>query len=225
MNKTQKPSGATKNAYNMAAIVLAAGLSRRMGELNKLLLKFEGQTFLQQAVGALTEAGVGEIIVVLGHDSKLMREQLFDQSETPDQSIDWVLNPDYSQGQMTSVNCGLAALSGNKDGVLICLSDQPLLTHFHIRLLVDAFETRQPGKEVIVPTFSSQRGNPVVISEGARNQVLAGNNVAGCRHFIDNNPGLVTMLPVEDNAFITDIDTIEDFRQLNQTHGIGNNNQ
>jgi len=220
-----KPSGKNENGNDMAAIVLAAGLSQRMGEVNKLSLKFKGQTFLQKTVGALSAAGVGEVVVVLGHESKAMREQLLNLPESPEQTLDWILNPDYSQGQTTSVNCGLAALSGNKEGVLICLSDQPLLTDFHIQKLIGAFKDRYAGKEVIVPTYRTRRGNPVVISEVARKQVLAGNSGVSCRQFIDNNPELVSMLSVVDKAFITDIDTIEDYRQLNQTYDSSNDIQ
>lgn len=207
-------------AHNMAAIVLAAGVSQRMGEQNKLLLNFNGQTFLQRTLCSLCDAGLAEVVVVLGHESEQVQQQLIDFPLPigTDQIVRSVVNPDYARGQMTSVNFGLENLTGNKEGVLICLGDQPLITASHIQELISAFEHREISKQVIVPMFNAQRGNPVVISELARQQVLAGESRPGCRHFIDNNPTLVSLLPVNDAAYITDVDTPEEFRALTLEH-------
>ena len=202
------------NAKNMAAIVLAAGLSQRMGVENKLLLSFGGQSFLQRMICSLLDAGVAEIVVVLGHDQQRIQRQLDGLPNITNQKIAAVVNPDYLQGQMTSVNCGLKALVGDKEGVLICLGDQPLITVSHIQALVTAFEKREPGKQVLVPVYNDQRGNPVVVSEWVRQQVLLGESRLGCRRFIDNNPELVTKWAIDDTAYITDIDTPEEYRTL-----------
>lgn len=219
MKSEQLPSeSAVKvaNADAMAAIVLGGGMSQRMGKPNKLLLNHKGRSFLQHAVIALTEAGVSEVVVVLGHDSEYTRQQLVDLPALPkQQSVRWVVNTQYEQGQMTSVNCGLAALSGSKEGVLICLGDQPLINAGHIRQLIVAFENRENGKQIIVPFYQEQRGNPVILSELVCEQVLNGVSRPGCRRFIDSNPELVSKLSVEDEAFIFDIDTPEEFIALN----------
>lgn len=210
------------NANAMAAIVLAGGMSQRMGKVNKLLLNYDGQSFLQQTVTALTRAGVGEVVVVLGHESEHMRQQLAKLPAAPNQSVRWVDNDNYEQGQMTSVNCGLAALNGSKGGVLICLGDQPLINAVHIRQLIAAFESREKGKQIIVPIHQGQRGNPVVLSEYVREQVIQGSSRPGCRRFIDNNPELVSMLAVEDEAFISDIDTPDEYNALNAKYDKNN---
>lgn len=203
-----------EKANNMAAIVLAAGVSKRMGEENKLLKKFAGQSFIQCVVRAVCDAGVSEVVVVLGYERKQIQQQLDELTQNGYQRVRSVVNPDYEQGQMTSVTCGLEALVATTDGVLICLGDQPLLTASHIQDLVAAFESRKKGQQVIVPMFENQRGNPVVISEQVRQQVLVGESRLGCRRFIDDNPDLVTILAVNDAAYITDIDTQEEYRAL-----------
>lgn len=196
------------NPDTFAAIVLAGGVSQRMGESNKLLLTFDGQSFIQRAVAALTGAGVSNVVVVLGHESEPTREQLRGLN------VRTVVNPYYEQGQMTSVQCGLSALATKQQAVLICLADQPLIQSSHIEQLLNAFANRPEGKEVVVPLCQQQRGNPVVISEGVRMRVLDGGRHPGCRRFIDANPELVSWLSVDDEAFITDIDTPEEYQGL-----------
>ena len=211
----QRDAVSNSNAANMAAIVLAAGVSKRMGKDNKLLLTFDGQSFLQRAIVSLCGAGVAEVVVVLGYECEQVQQQLVELPSICEvTNVRSVVNPVYANGQVTSVNCGLENLTGEKEGVFICLGDQPLITAAHIEELAKAFESREAAKQVIVPVYKGQRGNPVVISELARQQVLAGQSRLGCRRFIDGNPHLVTMLPVNHRAYTTDIDTPEEFRAL-----------
>ncbi len=193
---------------NMAAIVLAGGLSQRMGEHNKLLLEVDGQSLLRGCVGAVLEAGVGEIIVVLGHESDQIQAQIADLN------LPCVFNTEYQGGQMTSVQCGLNAISGSKQAVMICLADQPLIKANHIKQLITAFENLPDDKNIVVPMVDEKRGNPVIIHELVRQEVVHHGGNPGCRKFIDNHPEQVHWLQVNDVAFTTDIDTKEEFEQL-----------
>lgn len=214
------PSNTDTAGYNtndMAAIVLAGGLSKRMGRANKLLLPLADRTFLQNAVYAVWDAGVGEVIVVLGHDCEKTQLQLVDLPERSGQSVRWVVNADYAQGQATSVHCGLKALRENKIGVLICLADQPLISTVHIHELTASFASREVGKQAVVPFYNGQRGNPVVVSKDVRRRVLEDKSQVGCRSFIDSNPDLVTKMLAADVAYITDIDTRDEYRALKKS--------
>ncbi len=198
----------TIDAGNIAAIVLAAGMSQRMGAENKLLLEIDGQSLLRRCVMTIKTAGIGEVVVVLGHESertKLQVEAL---------GVECVTNSEYESGQMSSVQCGLNALSGVSKAALICLSDQPMIAPKHLLELIQAFDNLHPDKQIVVPTYNEQRGNPVMISESVRRQVLQKAGSPGCRKFIDDNPDLVCWLPVKDSAFTTDIDTREEFQAV-----------
>jgi len=195
-------------ANNIAAIVLAAGLSKRMGSANKLLLDVEGQSLLRRSVMAIVGAGIGEVVVVLGHESELTKLHLVELG------VRYVVNTEYKSGQMSSVQCGLSALSGGNQAAMICLADQPLIKVTHLQQLINAFESLPDDKQIIVPMYKSQRGNPVMISETVRKKVVRQGGNPGCRKYIDNNPDQVLWLPVSDTAFTTDIDTPEDYTAL-----------
>lgn len=195
-------------ASNFAAIILAAGLSTRMGDVNKLLLEFDGQTLLRRSVMAVKAAGIGEILIVLGHDCDHTMMQLTDLN------VRHVVNSEYQAGQMGSVHCGLSSLSGEKKAVFICLADQPMINATHLQSLMFEFDRMPENKQIVVPVFQNQRGNPVILSETVRRQVLQDGGNPGCRRFIDGHPELVNWVTADDVAFINDIDTQEEYASL-----------
>ncbi|MFQ5936356.1 MAG: NTP transferase domain-containing protein, partial [Acidiferrobacterales bacterium] len=138
----------------VAAIVLAAGRSTRTGNRNKLLVELEGVSLVQRVVQALTGSRVDPIIVVVGHQYQQVQEALADEPVT------FTYNPDYAEGMSSSLRRGLAALPEEADAFLICLADMPQVSAAHIDPLIAAFEPTQ-GREICVPTFRGQRGNPV----------------------------------------------------------------
>ena len=192
-------------AKNIAAIVLAAGSSQRMGNANKLLLNIEGQTLLQRCVTTIIKAGVGEVVVVLGHESKYTKLHVVELG------VRCVINTEYKAGQTSSVQCGLSALSGDSRAAMICLADQPFINATHLQQLISAYESLPNDKQIVVPVYKKQRGNPVLISESVRKEVVHQGVNFGCRKYIDDNPDKVFWLSVSDSAFTTDIDTPEDY--------------
>ena len=105
----------------IAALVLAAGQSTRMGTANKLLLPFRGSTVVAQTVDAVLASGVAETIVVVGHEAERVREALNGKA------VGLVENPDYTQGMATSIHAGINAVQSGTSAVMVCLSDLPLL--------------------------------------------------------------------------------------------------
>jgi molybdenum cofactor cytidylyltransferase len=188
----------------IAAIVLAAGQSRRMGAKNKLHLPVNGEALLRRTVKTLQASELGEIVVVLGHQSQLAHALL------EGLAVRSVYNERYLSGQMSSVHCGLAALKKSNAGVMIALADQPAITTEEINLLIDSFRGRSTG-EVVIPTFRGARGNPIVISEQSRSDILCGKRDLGCRKFIEKNPGLVKMVEMPSSGVIIDLDTPADY--------------
>jgi molybdenum cofactor cytidylyltransferase len=188
----------------VSAILLAAGESRRMGTLNKLALPVGRVPLIRRTARTLLASGLQDVVVVLGHEAQAMRGLL---EGLP---LRLVENPRYREGQMSSVHCGLAALSDPCDGVMICLADQPLLTPADIDTLIEAFAHCAPGG-ILVPTFEGRRGNPVVLDYAQRAAILAGERNLGCRHLIERLPERVTCWVMPDDHVVSDLDTPADY--------------
>ncbi len=190
-----------------SAILLAAGESRRMGGTNKLGLPVHGVPLLRRTVMTLLGARLKEIVVVLGHEQETARSLLADLP------LRLVVNEHYHDGQMSSVHCGLAALQAPCDGVMVCLSDQPLLETADIDRLIDAFLHRC-SSAVLVPTYRGQRGNPIILARQHCQSILDGDRNLGCKHFIEESPELVTVLEMDNDHVVFDLDSPADYKVL-----------
>lgn len=139
--------------FETTAILLAAGESKRMGEL-KALLPWQGQTLISHQVSALAEGGADCIIVVLGHRHEELRPELEGKPQ-----VEWTLNPDYLQGKTTSIRAGLKALGSRAPESLLLLNvDQPRSARTIRNLLL---HHRSKGPLVTIPTFEGKGGHPV----------------------------------------------------------------
>ena len=190
----------------IAAVVLAAGSSQRMGKPNKLHLPIDGVPLLRHCLQTLLASRIDEIVVVLGHDQASTRALV------DDLPLRLVCNETHESGQMTSVHCGLASLKTDFESVMIALGDQPALRAGDINYLVDAYLNRADG-EVVVPTFKGERGNPIVISNNCRAEILSGTRNLGCRKFIENNPELVSKVEMRGPGVVIDLDTPQQYEK------------
>lgn len=191
----------------IAAVLLAAGESRRMGERNKLALEVDGIPLVRRTAQVLLDSRVSGVVAVLGHEAGRIRELLADLP------LRIVVNEDYAEGQMSSVHCGLAALDGVYDGVMIALSDQPLIETEDIDRIVAGFAERKHGS-VLVPVHDGRRGNPIVLAWEHRERILAGGRNLGCKRLIERNPELVTTVEFGHGRVTVDLDTPEDYARL-----------
>ncbi len=186
----------------VAAVLLAAGLSRRMGVRNKLLIEIGGEPLVRRTARVYIAAGV-EVRAVLGHDADEVRVAL---AGVP---VSFVTNPHYEEGQQSSVRAGIDSLEGGYDAILVALADQPALTAADILSLLHAF-VRAGGNRIIVPYSGDARGNPVVFPASLIAEMRAAGRNAACRSFIGNNPQLTERYEAGHNRFILDIDTPDD---------------
>jgi molybdenum cofactor cytidylyltransferase len=178
-----------------------------MGAVNKLSLLVDGVPLLRRTAVILSEARLQEIVVVLGHEAEQAEQML---TGLP---VRIVHNADYRDGQMTSVHCGLEALESRSAGVMVCLSDQPLLTTADIDHIAGAFVADCP-RSVLVPTWQGRRGNPIVLAWAHRAEVLSGGRNLGCKRLIQNNPELVWTLEMPNDHCVVDVDSPEDYQAL-----------
>jgi molybdenum cofactor cytidylyltransferase len=199
----------TPRAPKIAAIVLAAGRSSRMGVANKLLTDVDGVPMVRRAVEAAAASQARPVIVVTGNEQGKVQAALRGCKAT------FVHNPRFAEGMSTSLQAGLAALPANVDGALICLGDMPLVTAAALDRLIAAFNPLE-GRAICVPTWNGKRGNPVLWDRRffAAMADLAGD--VGAKHLIGENAELVAEIAMSDDAVLTDIDTPEALAALRQ---------
>lgn len=210
-----KQGGGLYARLRIGAVLLAAGEGARMGGVAKPLIRLQGVPLIKRQLIALSGAGVDEVVVVTGHARNAVEAQVQDFPVT------LAHNAGYAQGQQGSVRTGLAALNGKFDAVLIVLADQPLIGAGDLTELIAAYKKspRREGGQVLVPVVGGQRGNPILLDAEAREQILASDANLGCRHLIERHPELVLVHETGNTRFITDLDTLDDVRQLAERTG------
>lgn len=198
--RTEPPPPPEK--MKIAALVLAAGQSRRMGSENKLLRHFDGEPLVARTVREIRKAKVEDVIVVTGHQGTEIGAALA--------GIDVRLVPaeDYASGLSASLRTGLDALPDGIDGIVICLADMPFLTARHIDRLIAAFDPVE-GREICVPTRNGKRGNPVVWSMRFASEMKAIRGDTGARHLIGENEDVVVEIAMDDDGVLVDLDSPE----------------
>ncbi len=190
---------------SVAAIVLAAGRSTRMGGPNKLLETISGKPLVRIAAEQALSSRASPVVVVSGHERARIEAALASLD------VRLVHNPDYAQGLSTSVKAGLAALPPESEAAIVCLGDMPQVTSALIDRLIAAFDPERNAL-VVLPTFSGKRGNPVLWSRRFFPELIALEGDVGARHLIGAYPEVVTEVPVENAAAMVDIDTPDALR-------------
>ena len=194
----------------ISAVILAAGESRRMGKQNKLLLPIGDEALLVKLVTSVCDSDVGQVLVVIGHEAKKIRREL---NELP---LNFVYNPNFSEGMTTSIKYGVKAVSHECDGLLICLGDMPFINTSDINKLIHAYvKNRIKGKDlIVVPVFKRQRGNPVLFSIEFQNNILEHKKESGCKEVIMKNPDSVMEIEMDNENMLLDVDTMEDYQSV-----------
>ena len=207
-----KQGGGLYPRLRIGAVLLAAGAGQRMGGIAKPLIRLQGVPLISRQLVALSGAGVDEVAVVTG----FAREAI--EREVERLPLTLAHNPDYAQGQDGSVRCGLAALSGPFDAVIIALADQPLISADDLVELIGAFKKRPKG-HIVVPVVDGRRGNPIVLDETALAEIMSTDTRLACRHLTDEQPELVCVHETANTHFVTDLDTPQDMQALAERTG------
>jgi len=187
-----------------AAIVLAAGLSRRMGR-PKLLLEFKGRPVIRHAVERVIAAGLHPVLVVTGAEHDALARALAGLE------VQLAVNPTPESGQGSSVGVGVSALPAGTDAVLIALGDQPGVPAEVIPALIEAL--KQPGKAIAAPRYADGLGNPVLFGSSVFQELLALGGDRGARSVIERDPSRLAVVEVA-SPMPRDIDTSEDYESL-----------
>lgn len=187
----------------IAAVVLAAGLARRMGR-QKLLLQLQGKPVVRWAVERILPH-VEDVVVVTGADDAAIRQAL---SDLP---VRFAVNPRPQDGQGTSIAVGVGALKPWTRGAMIALGDQPRIPDAVVRTLLEAFQTS--GKAIVAPVYRGVQGTPVVFSSEIFSELRTLGGDSGARAVVAARPERVERISI-DLAMPPDVDTPEDYAKL-----------
>ena len=192
---------------SVAALVLAAGQSKRMGAQNKLLLKSHNETLVHHATKMAVLSQFEPVIVVLGHEAEQVRAAL---SDLPVTCVD---NPLYAEGLSSSLQAGLQALPTNCDGAVIILADMPEIDHGFLDRLYAAFQA-EPKALAVVPVHDGVWGNPCVLAAALFPEIKKLQGDQGARKILEAHRDDVVEMPVSSQAATRDIDTPEDWARF-----------
>ena len=186
----------------IAAVILAAGQSRRMGPSNKLLADIGGKIMVAHVADAVQASQARPVVAVVGHQADAVRAALAGRD------ILFVDNPDHAEGISGSLKLGLRALPRGVDGAIICLGDMPRVSATQIDRLISAFNPLE-GRAICVPTFDGKRGNPVLFARRFFEEMESVAGDVGARHLIGEAPELVCEVAMENRGVLLDVDTPE----------------
>jgi len=187
----------------IAAVVLAAGLARRMGR-QKLLLQLSGKPVVRWSVEHVA-GHVEDVVIVTGPDDAALRQAL------DGLAVRFAVNPRPQDGQGTSIAAGVTALKPWTTAALIALGDQPRMPAAIVPALLDAF--RRSGKPIVAPVYRGVQGTPVLFSSEVFAELRALKGDAGARAVVKEDPERVETVAF-DLAMPPDVDTPEDYAKL-----------
>ena len=189
----------------ISAILLAAGQSKRMVGENKLVKKIQGIPLIKLSVKNILASSIDELIVVLGHQKEII-EKLIDKNE----KIKFVFNKDFESGMASSIKTGIDNLSDKTEVFFICLGDMPMVSHDIYNQLIKS----RDNKEIIVPTYKGQQGNPVLFDKSMKETVMNITGDVGAKKILELNKDKILNLEINDQNITKGFNTQGDFSSL-----------
>jgi len=189
----------------IAAVVLAAGTSSRMGDRHKLLEPLAGHPVLHHVIECVVKSKLDPIVVVVGHRADEVRGVASERDE-----VTVVDNSAYAKGLSTSLQAGVRALPDDVDGMVVFLGDMPLVTSRDVAALVDAFH----AGSVCVPRVEGRRGNPVLWSKIFFGRILELGGDRGARSILESAETQVIEVALDNRGLLLDVDTPEDLERI-----------
>lgn len=189
----------------LAAVILAAGESRRMGT-PKALLPYRGKTFLDHLVEVTRHPRVGILRVVVGPGAQLIRAMFYVDPAA------FVENAEWKRGQISSIQAALRSLPPEAtDGMLLCLVDQPLISAELVGTLIEEFYSS--GQPIVVPTYKGRRGHPVIFPARLYGELLAAPLDVGARAVVWAHAAEVRDVPTEEEGVVLNLNDPETLRR------------
>jgi molybdenum cofactor cytidylyltransferase len=196
----------TRAAGRVAGVVLAAGLSSRMGT-NKLVMEVNNKPLVRHAVDAALEGGLDPVVVVTGNGMHEVETAL---AGLP---ITFVHNPDFARGLSTSLNRGIASLPPDVDGAMVLLGDMPGVNAALVVQVKAGFDPAK-GRGICVATTGGMRGHPVLWARRFFPEIAALTGDHGAKSLLSAHADQICEIPTPGTAPLMDIDTPSDLAHL-----------
>ena len=189
----------------ISAILLAAGQSKRMDGENKLTKEIKGIPLIKLSVKNILASSIDELIIVLGYQKEII-ERLIDKNE----KIKFVFNKDFESGMASSIKTGIDNLSDKTEAFFICLGDMPMVNHDIYNQLIEY----KDNKEIIVPTYKGQQGNPVLFDKSMKETVMNITGDGGAKKILELNKDKILNLEINNQSIVKGFNTQGDFNSL-----------
>ena len=205
---TPRAGAAPRSAPTIAAIVMAAGRSRRMAPHNKLLVTDKaGKPMIARVVDNVLSSNARPILVVTGHQHEQIEHALAGRP------VRYIHAADYAQGLAESLKSGIAAVPPECAGAIVCLGDMPLVTGRMIDRLLALYDPEE-GRMIVLPTFRGKQGNPMIWDRAFFPEILAITGDSGARFLVGKHAEKVAEVEMADDAVLRDFDTTESLSTL-----------
>lgn len=205
---TPRNGVAPRTAPSIAAVVLAAGRSRRMAPHNKLLIADKtGKPMIARVVDNVLSSGARPVLVVLGHMAAEVEQILGGRP------VQFVHAPDYAEGLSASLKAGIAAVPPTCAAAIVCLGDMPLVTGRMIDRLLATYDPTE-GRRIVLPTFRGKQGNPMLWDRSYFEEILRITGDSGARFLLGKHLEAVAEVEMADDAVLRDFDTTESLATL-----------
>jgi molybdenum cofactor cytidylyltransferase len=191
----------------IAGVILAAGMSRRMGSL-KVLMPFRGKPLLAHVLDAARTSRLAPLCLVIGHRAAEV------QAKVDPAGLDVVVNNDYARGQAGSLIAGLKKIRARCRAAMFLLGDQPLVNAGLIDTLIDAH--REQAAAITLPVFKGRRGNPVIVAARLFDELERLRGDTGARALFAAHETEILRVVVNDPAVLMDVDCPADYAKLNK---------
>jgi molybdenum cofactor cytidylyltransferase len=199
-------------------IVLAAGMSRRMGAENKMLLPFCGSTIFETTLSNIVKADMGKILVVMGFEAEKIKNLIENTPLSISPKIVLVENKDYEKGMTSSIKIGIRATEtqNTKAAFMICLSDMPLILPEEYQFIVKQFSaiSKHDAQAIVVPFYKGEKGNPVLFSSFYKNDLLNLLDTEGGKSILQKYKNHVYKIEMPTDSVLQDADTQADYERL-----------
>ena len=189
----------------ISSILLAAGLSKRMGGENKLTKKIQGIPLIKHSVKNILASSINELIIVLGYQKEII-EKLIDKHE----KVKFIFNKDFESGMSSSIKIGINHLSDNSEAFFICLADMPMVNSNIYDLLIKS----RNRKDILVPTYKGQQGNPILFNKSMKEKIMSINGDTGAKKILELNKDKILNLEISDQGVTKGFNTQIDFDSL-----------
>lgn len=195
-----------RNILKTSAVIIAAGFSSRMHDF-KPLLALSDKTVLETTVSTFTEAGIQDIVVVVGHKQELLIPLI------EALGLKWVINHNYEYGMFSSIQTGIRSIDPNSRAFFMMPVDVPLVRPDTIKQLMSAYDDQ--GMDVMYPSFDGRRGHPPLITSRLIPELISSDDQGGLKQFLESH-GKPSYLVVSDPGILIDIDTEEAYNRVKQ---------